>query len=74
LSINPILAIYGLTVTSTSEQHHTEEHMQGIIGTGSLTFKLAVDDDLCRRCWGCLACLTACPFEAVVRTDYATAT
>ena len=76
--------------------------MQGITGTGSITFKLAVDDDLCRRCgkclaadvcrgnafrvldpgetafidmsrcWGCLLCQSACPFEAIVRTDYAT--
>jgi MinD superfamily P-loop ATPase len=76
--------------------------MQGITGTGSITFKLTIDDDRCRRCgkclaaetcrgnafrvldpgetafidmsrcWGCLGCLMACPFEAVVKTDYAT--
>ncbi len=22
------------------------------------------------RCWGCLKCLTACPFEALVKDDY----
>jgi Fe-S-cluster-containing hydrogenase component 2 len=22
------------------------------------------------RCWGCLKCVTACPFGAVVRVDY----
>lgn len=22
------------------------------------------------RCWGCLKCVLACPFEAVVRHDY----
>jgi Fe-S-cluster-containing hydrogenase component 2 len=22
------------------------------------------------RCWGCLTCLTACPFGAIVRSDY----
>ena len=22
------------------------------------------------RCWGCLACVVACPFEAIVRVEY----
>ncbi len=24
------------------------------------------------RCWGCLKCMTVCPFGAVIRTEYGT--
>jgi Fe-S-cluster-containing hydrogenase component 2 len=24
------------------------------------------------RCWGCLICLSACPFDAVVKHSYST--